>query len=222
MSVYEATCRGVSSWAAAAKLRTMQRPAQRFPKAILFDMDGTLTKPMLNFPAIKAEMEIGSRPILEAMAEMDAAAREAAEKVLFRHEETAAQESTLNEGCEELLAWIRKAGLPTALITRNCARSVRIVLDRHRMAFDVVIAREDGPFKPNPWSIHHTCERLGVRPDEAWMVGDGQYDIEAGNAAGAITVWISHDRRRPFASEPTMELRDLIGLQKCLTEIERG
>ena len=40
------------------------------PKAILFDMDGTLTAPMLDFPRIKAEMGIGERPILEALAEL--------------------------------------------------------------------------------------------------------------------------------------------------------
>jgi len=51
----------------------------RLPRAVLFDMDGTLTRPMLDFPRIKAEMGIGTRPILEALAEMDEAARRAAE-----------------------------------------------------------------------------------------------------------------------------------------------
>src|SRR5258706_313311 len=45
------------------------------PKALLFDMDGTLTRPMLDFPRIKAEMGIGSKPILEALAEMRGAER---------------------------------------------------------------------------------------------------------------------------------------------------
>ena len=73
-------------------------------------MDGTLTKPMLDFPAIKAEMGIGSRPILEAMAEMDANARVAAEEILDRHEETAAMKSDLNDGCDALLDWIAAPG----------------------------------------------------------------------------------------------------------------
>src|SRR6476660_3207252 len=66
------------------------------PRAILFDMDGTLTEPMLDFPRIKAEMGIGDRPILEALAEMDGERRAAAEAVLHRHEELAAAESKLN------------------------------------------------------------------------------------------------------------------------------
>ncbi len=44
-------------------------------EAFLFDMDGTLTEPLLDFPRIKAEMGIGNRPILEALAEMDDSAR---------------------------------------------------------------------------------------------------------------------------------------------------
>ena len=40
------------------------------PRAVLFDMDGTLTEPMLDFPRSKAEMGIGQRPILEALAEV--------------------------------------------------------------------------------------------------------------------------------------------------------
>jgi hypothetical protein len=40
------------------------------PRALLLDMDGTITEPMLDFPRIKAEMGIGQRPILEALAEL--------------------------------------------------------------------------------------------------------------------------------------------------------
>src|SRR5436190_14438280 len=67
-----------------------------FPAALLFDMDGTLTEPMLDFAAIKAEMRIGQRPILEAMTEMSDAEQRRCQLVLDRHEDRAAAESTLN------------------------------------------------------------------------------------------------------------------------------
>src|ERR1700692_233112 len=69
------------------------------PRAILFDMDGTLTEPMLDFPRIKAEMGIGDRPILESLDRLAPDRRIEAEAILLRHEEHAARNSTLNPGC---------------------------------------------------------------------------------------------------------------------------
>src|SRR5688572_12171804 len=76
------------------------------PRALLLDMDGTITEPMLDFPRIKREMGMGTRPILEALAEMNDTDRATAEAVLAQHEEEAAQRSSLNAGCDRLLAWI--------------------------------------------------------------------------------------------------------------------
>ncbi len=186
-----------------------REPGVILPRALLFDMDGTLTEPMLDFPLIKREMGIGNQPILEALAGMDAAARRAAEAVLLRHEERAAVESTLNPGCRELLEWVRSHGLRTALITRNSRLSVDTVLARHGLSVDVVIAREDAPPKPSPEPVRLACRKLGVPEAEAWMVGDGQYDVEAGLAAGVRTVWVSNGRPRPFDADPWLTVRDL-------------
>ena len=172
------------------------------PRAILFDMDGTLTAPMLDFPRIKSEMGIGNRPILEALAEMDPAQRAAAEAILFRFEEQAAADSTLNPGCRELLAWIDEHDIPIALITRNSPRSVATVIERHSLPIEIILTRDDAPPKPLPDALHAACRRLEVAEADAWMVGDGQYDIEAGLAAGVATVWVSHGRERPFDACP--------------------
>jgi HAD superfamily hydrolase (TIGR01509 family) len=186
------------------------------PRAILLDMDGTLTEPLLDFPRIKAEMGIGQRPILEALAEMSEAERIAAEAVLFRHEEEAAARSTLNAGCRELLDDLTTSGIATALITRNSAASVRTVLERHRLAISVLVTRADAPPKPRPEPLRLACQQLGVSPTHAWMVGDGQYDVEAGLAAGIRTVWVSHGRVRPFAAQPWREVKNLCGFHEML------
>jgi HAD superfamily hydrolase (TIGR01549 family) len=183
---------------------------------MLLDMDGTLTTPMLDFPAMKMEMGIGTRPILEALAEMDALARQRAEAILLRHEERAACESTLNPGCRELLAWNHDRHLPIALITRNSRQSVRTVLQRHGLAIDVLVSREDGRFKPDPAALHIACAKLGVRAADAWMIGDGRYDVEAGNAAEARTIWLSHGRQRDFDAEPWRTVYDLPELLELL------
>jgi FMN phosphatase YigB (HAD superfamily) len=53
---------------------------------------------------------------------------------------------------------------------------------------------------------------------EAWMIGDGQYDIEAGVAAGCRTVWLSHGRQKFFAAEPWRTVDDLHELASLLKE----
>lgn len=186
------------------------------PRAILFDMDGTLTEPMLDFPRIKAEMGIGSGPILESLAQLDESRHSLAEAVLLKHEKIAAEQSRLNTGCRDLLAWLKSRQIPMALITRNSRISVSTVTILHGLTFDALITREDGPFKPDPFSLTLACERLGVRPDEAWMVGDGQYDVEAANAAKIRAVWISHGKPRHFSAEPWLTVANLLELTKLL------
>ncbi|MDP9173429.1 MAG: HAD family hydrolase [Planctomycetota bacterium] len=198
----------------------MKLPQKKIPlpRAILFDMDGTLTQPILDFPRLKAEMGIGTEPILEALAKMEGARRESALAILERFEEQAAAESTLNPGCRELLEWINQQKLGIALITRNSRRSVRTFLQRHPLPIDILITREDGPFKPSPVPLGKACKSLKVSPGEAWMVGDGRYDVEAGHAAGIATVWISHGRERAFPAEPWIVVADLFELAKLLQE----
>jgi HAD superfamily hydrolase (TIGR01509 family) len=188
------------------------------PAALLFDMDGTLTEPMLDFAAIKSEMGIGDSPILEAMTKMEADRRKICDEILMRHELAAAHGSVLNCGCGELLSWIGEQRLPTALITRNSATNVQIVLAKHGLRFDTLISREETPHKPHPRPIQLACERLRVSPADALMIGDGRYDIEAGVAAGVRTVWISHGQEKPFEAEPWHTVRDLVELRAFLVE----
>src|SRR5688572_16117099 len=191
------------------------------PAAVLFDMDGTLTKPMLDFPRIKAEMGIGSRPILEAMAEMTPGERRAAQAVLDRHEEEAARLSSLNPGCHELLARVEALKIRTALVTRNSPASVRTVVALHQLKIDVTISRDDARPKPHPEPLLLACGRLEVDRASAWMVGDGEFDVAAGLAAGVRTVWIRHGRHKPFSARAWREVEDLWELADLLERCRR-
>ena len=186
------------------------------PAAVLFDMDGTLTAPLIDFDAIRRDMGLSPGPILERMAQMNPADRAAADAVLLRHEDDAAERSTLNPGCLELLGWLARVRMPVALVTRNTRRSVDIVFRKHGLAFDVTVTREDGKFKPDPAPLALACGRLGVGVRRAWMVGDGVHDVEAGVAADMVTAWVSHRQPRPFAAEPTVVFEGLPQLHERL------
>jgi HAD superfamily hydrolase (TIGR01509 family) len=194
------------------------------PRALLFDMDGTLTEPYFDFPRIRAEIGIGDRPLLETIAQMPPAERAVAEAILHHHEHRAATESTLNAGCNELIALAVARSLKTALITRNTRKSANCVLEKHDLSFDVLITREDanGKYKPDPAPLWLACEKLGVEPPHAWMVGDSYHDVDAGIAAGIKTVWISYGQPRAFANEPWRTVHNLHELIVLLSNCGDG
>src|SRR5205823_9910337 len=93
------------------------------PRAMLFDMDGTLTVPYFDFPAIRREIGVGDQPMLESIAKMDDAKRQAAEAILHRHEDQCAAECVLNPGCRELIEWVKARDVKLAVVTRNSLKS---------------------------------------------------------------------------------------------------
>ena len=157
------------------------------PQAVIFDMDGTLTRPALDFDRIRTEIGV-DEPILEAIARLSPADRVRAETILERHEAVAAAGSELQPGAAEVVAAIQAGGLPVVLMTRNSRRSVEALMERHDLTFDMVRTREDGPSKPSPEPILAICRVLDVDPQSAWTIGDYHYDILCGAAAGAVTV----------------------------------
>ena len=187
---------------------------------MLFDMDGTLTAPYFDFDAIRREVGLGNQPILEAIARLDDEKKQAALSILHRHEDECASKCELNPGCEELIDWLKSRKVKLAVVTRNSLKSASTIFARHRIAIDTLITRDDGVFKPAPDPLLLACRRLEVSPRATWMIGDGQYDVEAGGAAGMRTVWLSHGERRKFAAEPDVVVRDLLDLQEWLKRVE--
>jgi HAD superfamily hydrolase (TIGR01549 family) len=199
---------------------TSRRPAfvDRRPHAILFDMDGTLTRENIDYDAVRSDLNI-TGPILEAIARMPVDRQQWANDVLHAHELRAATSAELNDDCHALLEFIHASRIPTALITRNRLENVGITLDRHRVRFDLVIAREFTPTKPHPAPVIYACRQLNVDVADTWMIGDSTHDIESANAAGAKSVHITHGEPRDFEAEPwlTVEsLGELLSLLKSL------
>ena len=164
--------------------------ARRTPKAVIFDMDGTITRPYLDFAKIKRELGCGDG-ILEFVETLEPVRRREAMAKVHAWQRDGAEASTLNPGVRELLELLRKRGIRTAILTRNDRASVEIVLARHSLAFDAVVTADDRlPPKPSPEPVRHIAASFGVDPRETWVVGDFRYDIESGRAAGATTVFL--------------------------------
>lgn len=186
-------------------------------RAVIFDMDGTLTQSSLDFDQIRKEVGLRDEPILEAMRRMEPEGRARTEATLLRHEQADAEACELRAGAVEVVARIRSVGILAVLMTRNSRRSVETVLGRHRISFDLTWTRDDGPTKPSPEPVLKICHRLHVKPEEAWVVGDFHFDITCGAAAGSRTVLLVDPEGEPpdWATEADHvihRLSDLLGL----------
>ena len=191
--------------------------------AIIFDLDGTLTKPHINFDAIRAEIGIASGTILEAMEVMSAAQRTRAEAIVLRHEWEAARNGSLYEDAGQVLMECRRLGYALGLLTRNSRPVVDFILEKHALRFDSIRTREDGAVKPSPIPVVSICEELQADLHRSWVVGDFLYDLISGRQAGCHTVLMIGDGPVPeFAGQAEFLIRRLRELPRILVPYPRG
>ena len=181
-------------------------------KAVIFDLDGTITEPFLDFDAIRRE--IGLTPddatLLEAMEKMTPPQRKRAMDIIERHEAKAVEESTLNDGAAELLDKLCAGGIKIGILTRNKRSNAIAIAQKHNLEFDAIFDREDGPVKPDAFGVLWLCKRFGVLPTETIVVGDYLYDVLAAKAAGAIAVLLkNHPKADEFAKHADFAIAKL-------------
>jgi HAD superfamily hydrolase (TIGR01509 family) len=190
--------------------------------AVLFDFDGTLTKPdALDFSVIKKILgcpdEIPALEFIESIT--DPKKRVEAFDELKDFESRAAANSEPNPGAENLIRTIHSNGLPMGLITRNSMDSVREALKNFNGIglddFDVIITR-DNPVrpKPSPDGILLAARKLNVDPRHIMMVGDFVFDIDAGKSAGTFTALLDVN---PRVDKSRLECDIIIS---CLADLE--
>lgn len=168
--------------------------------AVIFDLDGTLTKPLLDFNQIRAEMGISqeSADILTAIATMPSAQQQKAHQILFEHEQYAAQNCRLNDGAAGVIEKLKASGLPIGLLTRNTMENAQLVAQTHGLEFDAMLDRDSGPAKPDGFGVRKLCETFGTAPGQTLVVGDFLHDLLAARNAGAIAVLL---KTHPKADE---------------------
>jgi HAD superfamily hydrolase (TIGR01509 family) len=194
-------------------------------KGILFDFDGTLTRPgLLNFPAIKRALGCpADQPILEFIETRPMEMRPRLMSILDEWEIEAARGSIPNLGAERCLQTLKREGLLLGILTRNSLQSVKEAL----MAFNgigiddfrTVITREVSRPKPHPEGVYQAANQMGVHTSEILMVGDFRFDILAGMAAGAGTVLLTNgldSRLAPTDPQPDYVIRSLMQLPALL------
>jgi hydrogenase expression/formation protein HypE len=194
-------------------------------KAVLFDLDGTLTLPgALDFSVIRKKLGCpGDVPVLEFIeAIRDPSEKEKAICALDEFEMEGARLSQPNPGAGTLMQYLRTQKVKIGVITRNSASIVERTLKNFQSLkpddFNLIITRDD-PLRPKPSGegVRHAAERMGVKPEEILLVGDFIFDVHAGRRAGSLTAFLQHAGSSPphdvecdFVVSSLSELREII------------
>jgi phosphoglycolate phosphatase len=194
--------------------RPQGRPELLNMKAIVFDFDGTLAVLNIDFSLMKERVfevmrgvgvddgSVRETYLLEMIDEVTQTLRQKrpsaaerfyveAHRILRNVEMEAAEEGRLLPGVTATLGRLRRRGLKVGIVTRNCEDAVKRVFPKIEDFCDVFVSR-NSTRKVKPHPDHLTCvmNALGVRGQEAVMVGDHTLDIQAGKTVGMMTVGV--------------------------------
>lgn len=97
----------------------------------------------------------------------------------------------------DLLERLRARGVPLGLVTNGDARQQRDKIEWHGLGrfFDaIVVEGEFGAGKPDEVVYRAALDGLGVRPADAWMVGDHlEFDVDGPQRLGLQGVWLDRE-----------------------------
>ncbi|KAF1015779.1 MAG: N-acetylmuramic acid 6-phosphate phosphatase [Stenotrophomonas maltophilia] len=185
--------------------------AARFPRGVLFDLDGTLLHSAPDFvatlDAMRAEAGLGSidpaqlRPVVSkgsramltaAFPALDATARDALIPVfLQRYEALIGQHAVLFDGVAGMLDALDAAGAVWGIVTNKPEYLARLIVPQQgwQQRCAVLVGGDTlAERKPHPLPLLHAAEAIGVEPAACVYVGDDERDILAARAAGMPSV----------------------------------
>ncbi len=186
-------------------------------KALIFDMDGTITELSLPLEAMRQDtknyfIERGLPSHLLDMADgissTTAKAREyflthgydlpqwnhmeqEVDEILSTHEGFAAESAKLLDGTLDVVKKLRQQGYLTAILTNNGRSTVEKIMKQIPLKeyFDVIQTRHESPQpKPHPDGLLKIISDLGLDKSEVVYVGDAIIDATAATRAG-IEFW---------------------------------
>jgi 2-phosphoglycolate phosphatase len=181
------------------------------PRAVLFDLDGTLadTAPDLTaavnrlraarglaptpYDKLRPFASAGARGLIGASFGLKPGDDEyEALRVAFldEYEAALAEQSRLFDGMHDALVWLETQQIAWGIVTNKAARFTNPLVPLIGLGRAACIISGDttAHAKPHPAPLLEAAQRIGVDARECWYVGDDLRDIQAGRAAGMVTV----------------------------------
>jgi len=205
------------------------------PQAFILDLDGTLVDTLGDFAAaldlVLADMGLPAVPrafvertigrgsehlLASVLAQVAAEAGRYEEAWALYQRHYAAlngDHSVLFPGVIEGLERLSQTGKPLACLTNKPGAFARELLAKKGLAGYFVQVFGGDAFerkKPDPLPLLKTCEALGTRPEQTWMIGDSSNDARAARAAGCPVVLMryGYNHGEPIDAVPAMQHLD--------------
>jgi HAD superfamily hydrolase (TIGR01549 family) len=180
-------------------------------KALLFDMDGTLTVPNIDWKILRTRVGVPEGVgIMEHIYTLSKQEAQRADNIVREIEMASVQKAIANQGLAELFANLAQKPWKLALVTNNHRQAMELVVATFNLHFDLLLSREDAQLKPAPDLLQLALEHFDLAATEAVFVGDGRYDRDASAAAGVRYIHLEHDHDRPVSGEVIYGLSELL------------
>ena len=185
--------------------------SRNFPKAVLFDLDGTLLdsapdmaaaidamraprgQPPMPLADLRPHVSKGARAMVAAaFPQVAAAERERwIPEFLDHYQRELGRHGAPFDGIEAMLAALEQAGTVWGIVTNKpeyLARQLMPVLGWEQRCAVLIGGDTLSARKPDPLPLLVAAERVGVQPHDCIYVGDDERDILAARAAGMPSV----------------------------------
>jgi len=184
----------------------------RRPRAILFDLDGTLIDSApdlagacnemraerglvpLAYEQLRRMVGSGARGMVGAsfaLAPGDDGYLALRDEFLARYEARMTRETRVFAEMEPVLGWLREQALPWGIVTNKATRFAAPLVDSLGLAAHaavLVCGDTVAHAKPHPAPLLEAARRLALAAVDCVYVGDDLRDVQAGQAAGMATV----------------------------------
>ncbi len=121
----------------------------------------------------------------------------AAYNVLEKFENEGINDAKMICGCLEALNWLKNRGVKIGIASSNSEKVVKEILKLHNLNFfiDVIVARDvNHKLKPHPGQFLLCLDKMGCKPQNSVVVGDGYVDMVAAKRARILAIGVSTGR----------------------------